>query len=756
MIPLERRVSHRAARCRPRPVRIHQKMRVVPPSEAGDSVSQDMLDGSAASKRRKFDLPTPLIESVDDYTDGIRPDFKTPATYIRHRPREAEAMREKVLFTLSPDDRAWIAERAAQTGKAALLTPELFEKMIVLMEHRAFERGATAAEKEHDSACLSQADAEELFFSELHFVGAASQKLIADVRARWLAARAKHRKPVLRRYWPTTAATDTNPHMVFRAREKERYKLRKSRRNDAEACERMKRLRDDMIAARAIVEALREREELKKIAAGYQREAFLQGAHELECPGDVTGKRRKLEVKLRPKKKRRRRKKKGGLKLKLTLGGTSGEAKRREDEERRRKLEAQRAAGFGETPMLPDFMYPTFAPDEYPSAPCASFPDIPVWPPPSSDEESERERGRDDGRGGGSPGPGTHPSGARGVRAPRPRERRYVCRPRIARGGRVVIDRLPLPRFRRAAGLGRPAAARRAERERQRRRLARQRKVREETQDAVAAAGRAGRTARAADRSDKRTDAAGADAIDEAEGAPSVLGVGQRPFAAAQRVFAVAGAALGGRGLWGWGAEPVGGDPDADEGPGRPRERGRGPKAPRDRGWWGSLGLGPLPPHEPGTGAPLGGSLRALRVKAARAAALTAGGGAGGRDEAATTRAPPPYDAPMDADDDGAEAAVARLRRPVYARAPHRVALTSGGGALTSGGGAEARAPRGTALASIAGLVNRRNLERIYALSDSEDEALVEDVDEASGKDYHSDVVRVLGKPVKYAFNFRV
>ena len=183
MIPLERRVSHRAARCRPRPVRIHQKMRVVPPSEAGDSVSQDMLDGSAASKRRKFDLPTPLIESVDDYTDGIRPDFKTPATYIRHRPREAEAMREKVLFTLSPDDRAWIAERAAQTGKAALLTPDLFEKMIVLMEHRAFERGATAAEKEHDSACLSQADAEELFFSELHFVGAASQKLIADVRA---------------------------------------------------------------------------------------------------------------------------------------------------------------------------------------------------------------------------------------------------------------------------------------------------------------------------------------------------------------------------------------------------------------------------------------------------------------------------------------------------------------------------------------------------------------------------------------------
>ena len=404
--------------------------------------------------------------------------------------------------------------------------------------------------------------------------------------------------------------------MVFRAREKERYKLRKSRRNDAEACERMKRLRDDMIAARAIIEALREREELKKVAAGYQREAFLQGAHELECPGDVTGKRRKLEVKLRPKKKRRRRKKKGGIKLKLTLGGKSGEAKRREDEERRRKLEAQRAAGgFGETPMLPDFMYPTFAPDEYPSAPCASFPDIPVWPPPSSDEENAWESLGDDGR----VAPGASASGARGVGAPRPRERRYVCRPRTraAAASSSTVSRRRAFDARPGSGARRRA---RAERERQRRRLARQRKVREETQDAVAAAGRAGRTARAADRSDKRADAADPNAIDEAEGGPSVLGVGQRKFAAAQRVFAVAGAALGGRGLWGWGAEPVGGDPDADEGPGRPRERGRGQKAPRDRGWWGSLGLGPLPPHEPGTGAPLGGNLRALRAKAARAA----------------------------------------------------------------------------------------------------------------------------------------
>ena len=51
------------------------------------------------------------------------------------------------------------------------------------------------------------------------------------IHAYWLQKRQKLGKPLLRRFWPATSPTDSNPHCVFRPREKERYKLRKHRKN---------------------------------------------------------------------------------------------------------------------------------------------------------------------------------------------------------------------------------------------------------------------------------------------------------------------------------------------------------------------------------------------------------------------------------------------------------------------------------------------------------------------------------------------
>lgn len=39
----------------------------------------------------------------------------------------------------------------------------------------------------------------------------------------WAAKRQRFKKPLLRRFWPITSINDTNPHLVFRPREKERY-----------------------------------------------------------------------------------------------------------------------------------------------------------------------------------------------------------------------------------------------------------------------------------------------------------------------------------------------------------------------------------------------------------------------------------------------------------------------------------------------------------------------------------------------------
>jgi enhancer of polycomb-like protein len=60
-------------------------------------------------------------------------------------------------------------------------------------------------------------------------------KIIPEIYQFWIAKRNRLRKPCCRKYWPQTPASDTNPHMVFRPREKERYRLRKHRKNDLDS-----------------------------------------------------------------------------------------------------------------------------------------------------------------------------------------------------------------------------------------------------------------------------------------------------------------------------------------------------------------------------------------------------------------------------------------------------------------------------------------------------------------------------------------
>jgi len=81
----------------------------------------------------------------------------------------------------------------------------------------------------------------------------------------WLAKRSKLGKPLLRRFWPKTAPTDTNPHCVFRPREKERYKLRKHRKNDVDAFRKLQQLRRDFEAARELCNLVARKEAVKRL-----------------------------------------------------------------------------------------------------------------------------------------------------------------------------------------------------------------------------------------------------------------------------------------------------------------------------------------------------------------------------------------------------------------------------------------------------------------------------------------------------------
>ena len=54
----------------------------------------------------------------------------------------------------------------------------------------------------------------------------ASREVVADVYQYWIEKRAQYKKPLLRRFWPVTGADDTNPHLVFRPREKVRTAMK--------------------------------------------------------------------------------------------------------------------------------------------------------------------------------------------------------------------------------------------------------------------------------------------------------------------------------------------------------------------------------------------------------------------------------------------------------------------------------------------------------------------------------------------------
>ena len=81
-----------------------------------------------------------------------------------------------------------------------------------------------------------------------------ARKVISEVYNYWVSKRSKLKKPLLRKYWPVTSANDTNPHLVFRPREKEKYKLRKKRTNDMEAYRKMRRLREDFHRLRTLLD----------------------------------------------------------------------------------------------------------------------------------------------------------------------------------------------------------------------------------------------------------------------------------------------------------------------------------------------------------------------------------------------------------------------------------------------------------------------------------------------------------------------
>lgn len=103
---------------------------------------------------------------------------------------------------------------------------------------------------------------------------------IYKVYTHWMQKRSRLRKPLLRKFWPATAMTDINPHMVFRPREKEKRKLRKKRQNDVESYMKMKMLKTDFEKVKILCDLIVRREGVTSLMVDLTDEYFQQRLHD--------------------------------------------------------------------------------------------------------------------------------------------------------------------------------------------------------------------------------------------------------------------------------------------------------------------------------------------------------------------------------------------------------------------------------------------------------------------------------------------
>ncbi|KAL7551960.1 hypothetical protein ACHAWF_015170 [Thalassiosira exigua] len=285
-------------------------------------------------------------------------------------------------------------------------------------------------------------------------------EVISQVYEHWVAKRSRLRKPLLRRYWPPTSAADTNPHQVFRQREGEnRRRLRKKRQNDREAHRRMRRLRSDFERVRVLCDLIVRREEVGRTLVESTREYFEQRLYELT---DTTGRPRRsalTEEEMQkaldvpkvfddgPISSRGRKKRKRGSSHAASATAAAAEA------ESRGPSPVPHAGARTCPPAASSLALP---PGSGPHTRPPLVPPLGLIPPPKNIVVA--------GHGGGLPAPNflqplatreshqvtswehavpSFPSYVDGIPTTLPDGFRH--RPRLGRGGRIVIDRVPRP-----------------------------------------------------------------------------------------------------------------------------------------------------------------------------------------------------------------------------------------------------------------------------------------------------------------------
>ena len=261
-----------------------------------------------ATTKLKHDIPVPLIRTVGSYECDVSAKYKASLSYVRcHRPTPDE-LKQTLEYVVDAEDELWLANNTKFGGAAVVATTssntpdssngrspprlslELFERMMDFLEK---ETGFDSIITTNQAEQVFRAQIPEffrLFPTKPRNGVVATKHVLNDVYMYWMQKRSRLKRPLFRRFWPVTSLDDTNPHLVFRPREKEKYKLRKKRQNDMDAYRKLKQLRQDFDTIRALMLLIRKREELTHLHLKLNVEVHRQKVYNLLS---TSGKRRK-------------------------------------------------------------------------------------------------------------------------------------------------------------------------------------------------------------------------------------------------------------------------------------------------------------------------------------------------------------------------------------------------------------------------------------------------------------------------------
>ncbi|OWZ23855.1 hypothetical protein PHMEG_0001218 [Phytophthora megakarya] len=416
----------RRSSLRPRQIDVHARMRIIREEEDLDA-DDDGAGGSSQpratfqqlvanlearqqtgnqSKRRKKDIPIPVILPVPTYDTSVPPDFEVPTSYVRFQtlPRDEESTgleslgpeSQDVEVDLDLEDMRWLRRHpkyGVDGDPRYQLSQERFGQMLDALEKASALLNPNV---------MTLAEAEDVFAKRLAMHKTPLNRVTCDVYAYWAAKRQKLRRPLLRRFWPQTPLNDTNPHSVFRPREKERYKLRKHRKNDLEGFRKLQQLRVDFERVKRLLDLVRRRERTKRLQLDCLDEIRRQAEHELTNRGPNAAVRKPV-IPVDEERERHKKKKKKKKKHRDNENGTAVEG-------------PQIAPTFMEYDTSANFvMEDTTDMDGSPrelSGPV--YPSYPLSPPKLMAAIFQQPP-------------------------------KYRCRGRIGRGGRLIMDRIPVP-----------------------------------------------------------------------------------------------------------------------------------------------------------------------------------------------------------------------------------------------------------------------------------------------------------------------